>query len=51
MGRLVGTREVLRDGRTVDCHLEREVGLATIVVRMLISQSDDNGRLHEEIIT
>ena len=49
-GHLVGTREVLRDDRAVGCRLEREVGLATSVVRMLTSPSDDNGRLHEIII-
>ena len=47
---LVGTREVLRDDRTVDCRQEREVGQATVVVRTLTSQSDDNGRLREVII-
>ena len=49
-GHLVGTREVLRDDRTLGCRLEREVGLATVVVRTLISQSDDNGRLREIMI-
>ena len=49
-GYLVGTREVLRDDRAVGCRLEREVSLATVVVRMLTSRSDDNGRLREIII-
>ena len=31
-GRFVGTCKVLRDDRTVGCHLEREVGMATVVV-------------------
>ena len=50
MGHLVDTREMLRDDRAVGCRLEREVGLATVVVRTLTSQSDDNGRLREVII-
>ena len=50
MGHLVGTREVLRDDRAVGCRLEREVGLATVVVLMLTSRSDDNGRLRKIII-
>ena len=49
-GHLVGTREVLRDSRAVGCHLEREVGLATVVARTLTSRSNDNGRLREIII-
>ena len=48
-GHLVGTREVLRDDRIVGCRLEGEVGLATVVVRTLTSQSDDNGCLREVI--
>ena len=50
MGHLVGTCEMLRDDRSVGCRLEREVGLATVFVRMLTSRSDDNGRLREIII-
>ena len=49
MGHLVGTPEVLRDDSIVGCRLEREVGLATVVVCTLTSQSDDNDRLCEVI--
>ena len=44
MGHLVGTREILWDDSAVGYRLEREVGLATVVVRNL-TQSEQRSCL------